>query len=127
VARREVTGELLAEVAESGITVVLSTHVVAELAGVGEHLLLLSHGRCVLEGDTDELLGQHARLTGPRADAPPVEGTVAQAQHTDRQSTFVVRTVLGADTPTAEPWRAAPVTLEDLVLAYLRQPKEGEA
>jgi ABC-2 type transport system ATP-binding protein len=127
VARREVTGELLAEVADSGITVVLSTHVVAELAGVGEHLVLLSHGRRVLDGDTDELLGQHARLTGPRADAPPVEGTVVQAQHADRQSTFLVRTVLGPGTPTAEPWRAQPVTLEDLVLAYLKQSKEAEA
>ena len=45
VARREVTGELLAEVADSDMTVVLSTHVVAELAGVGDHLLLLSQGR----------------------------------------------------------------------------------
>jgi ABC-2 type transport system ATP-binding protein len=120
VARRDVTGELLAEVADSGMSVVLSTHVVAELAGVGDHLLLLSQGRGKLDGDIEELLAQHARLTGPRADAPPVEGEIVQAQHTERQSTFVIRTLLGADTPLAEPWRAQPVTLEDLVLAYLK-------
>ncbi|MEY9927244.1 ABC-2 type transport system ATP-binding protein [Catenulispora sp. GP43] len=120
VARRDVTGELLAEVADSDMTVVLSTHVVAELAGVGDHLLLLSHGHGKLDGDIEELLAQHARLTGPRADAPPIEGEIVQTQHTERQSTFVVRTLLGPDTPVAEPWKAQPVTLEDLVLAYLK-------
>jgi len=120
VARRDVTGELLGEVADNDMTVVLSTHVVAELAGVGDHLLLLNHGRGKLDGDVEELLGQHARLTGPRADAPPVGGEVLQTQHTERQSTFVIRTLLGADTPVAEPWKAQPITLEDLVLAYLK-------
>jgi ABC-2 type transport system ATP-binding protein len=120
VARREVTGELLGEVADNDMTVVLSTHVVAELAGVGDHLLLVSQGRCRLDGDVEELLAQHTRLSGPRSDAPPVEGEVVQTQHTERQSTFLVRTLLGPDTPVAEPWRAQPVTLEDLVLAYLK-------
>ena len=50
---REVTGELLAEVAETGMTVMLSTHIVAELAGVGDHLLLLAAGRPVLAGDVE--------------------------------------------------------------------------
>ncbi|GAA2027211.1 ABC transporter ATP-binding protein [Catenulispora yoronensis] len=120
VARREVTGELLAEVADSDMTVVLSTHVVAELAGVGDHLLLLRQGRCALEGDVEELLSQHVRLVGPRADAPPVEGQVVQSTHTERQSAFVVRTLLGPETPVAAPWQAQPVTLEDLVLAHLK-------
>jgi ABC-2 type transport system ATP-binding protein len=121
VARRAVTGELLAEVADSGMTVVLSTHVVAELAGVGDHLLLLAHGRAVVDGDTEELLGQHVRLTGPRADRPPVDGAVVHEQHTASQSTFVVRTLLGPATAIgAEGWTGHPVGLEDLVLAYLR-------
>jgi ABC-2 type transport system ATP-binding protein len=126
VARREVTGELLAEVAESEMTVVLSTHVVAELAGVGDHLLLLNQGRCMVDGDVEELLGQHARFVGPRADAPPVEGTVVEAHHTDRQSTFFMRTLLGPETPVADSWKSQPVTLEDLVLAYLTTPRTRE-
>ncbi|GAB7185412.1 ABC transporter ATP-binding protein [Kitasatospora sp. Ki12] len=121
VARKAVTGELLGEVAETGMTVLLSTHVVAELAGVGDHLLLLSHGRNILDGDVEDLLGQHARLTGPRADRPPVEGEVVHETHTARQSTFLVRTLLGAATPLDTPgWTGHPVTLEDIVLGYLR-------
>ena len=124
-ARREVTGELLAEVAESDMTVILSTHVVAELAGVGDYLLLLGKGRSQLEGDVEELISQHTRLIGPRSDAPPVDGTVVQAVHNERQSTFLMRTLLGCDTPLAPPWQAQPVSLEELVLVYLKR-KKGE-
>ncbi|MGA5818018.1 ABC transporter ATP-binding protein [Kitasatospora sp. NPDC094028] len=121
VARKAVTGELLGEVAETGMTVLLSTHVVAELAGVGDHLLLLSHGRNLLDGDVDGLLDQHLRLTGPRAERPPVEGEIVHETHTARQSTYLCRTLLGPATPLEAPgWSAHPVTLEDIVLGYLR-------
>lgn len=124
VARSEVTGELLGEAADSGMTVMLSTHIVAELAGVGDHLVLLAAGRPVLTGDVDDLLDAHTRLTGPRADHPPGPGTVLAAQHTARQSTFVVRTTPGAPAPpvVAPGWTAGPLTLEELVLTHLRAP-----
>ena len=123
VARSEVTGELLAEVADSGMTVILSTHIVAELAGVGEHLLLLAAGRSVLCGDIEELLAGHIRLTGPRADLPPSPGTIVQAQHTGRQSTFIVKLPGTPVPPAVAPgWTSAPLTLEELTLAYLKTP-----
>ncbi|MET8622547.1 hypothetical protein ABZW30_02090 [Kitasatospora sp. NPDC004669] len=41
--------------------------------------------------------------------------------HTARQSTFTVRALLGAATPLEAPgWTGHPVTLEDIVLAYLK-------
>ena len=121
VARSEVTGELIAEVAESGMTVMLSTHIVAELAGVGEYLLLLAAGRPVLAGDIEELVASHVRLTGPRADLPPCPGGIVQAQHAERQSTFVVRLPVQQAPPMAAPgWSSAPMTFEELALAYLK-------
>jgi ABC-2 type transport system ATP-binding protein len=121
VARSEVTGELIAEVAESGMTVILSTHIVAELAGVGEYLLLLAAGRPVLAGDIEELVASHVRLTGPRADLPPCPGEIVQAQHAERQSTFIVRLPAQPAPPMAAPgWSSAPMTFEELALAYLK-------
>jgi ABC-2 type transport system ATP-binding protein len=121
VARTDVTGELLAEVAESGMTVMLSTHIVAELAGVGDYLLLLASGRPVVTGDVDELRTDHRRLTGPRADAPPCPGQILHAQHTERQSTFVVKLPTAPVPPAVAPgWRSEPLSLEDLVLTYLK-------
>ncbi|WP_345709983.1 ATP-binding cassette domain-containing protein [Kitasatospora paranensis] len=121
VARRAVTGELLAEVAETGMTVMLSTHVVAELDCVSDHLLLLSHGRTLLDSNVDDLLAHHVRVTGPRADRPPVEGQVVHATHTARQSTFIVRALLGPATAMDAPgWSGHPLATEDIVLAHLR-------
>jgi ABC-2 type transport system ATP-binding protein len=121
VARTEVTGELLAEVAESGMTVMLSTHIVAELAGVGDYLLLLAAGRPVLIGDVDELLAEHRRLTGPRADAPPCPGEVIQSQHTDRQSAFIIRLPSSPVPPVVAPgWQSHSLSLDELVLTYLK-------
>jgi ABC-2 type transport system ATP-binding protein len=121
VARTQVTGELMAETADSDMTVMLSTHIVAELSGVGDHLLLLDAGRPVLSGDVEELLACHVRFSGPRADRPPSPGAIVQAQHTDRQSSFVVRL---PDTPAAPAivapgWTARPVSLDQLILTYL--------
>jgi len=114
-ARREVVKELLAEVVDTDMTVLLSTHVVAELGGVADHLLLLADGRLVLSGDVDELLAAHRNYAGPRSEQPPVSGEVVHASHVGSQSTFLVR----AAEPVTEPWTARPATLEDLVLATL--------
>ncbi|MEU1838179.1 ABC transporter ATP-binding protein [Micromonospora chersina] len=122
VARTEVTGELMAETADSDMTVMLSTHIIAELSGVGDHLLLLDAGRPVLTGDVEDLLDSHVRLTGPRADQPPGPGAIVQAQHTDRQSTFILRQPTPPTTHAvvAPGWTARPVTLDELILTYLR-------
>jgi ABC-2 type transport system ATP-binding protein len=121
-ARTEVTGELMAETADSDMTVMLSTHIVAELSGVGDHLLLLDAGRPVLTGDVEELLAGHLRFTGPRADRPPTPGTILQAQHAERQSSFVVRLPgAGVAPPVVAPgWTAQPISLEQLILIHLR-------
>ena len=122
VARTEVTGELMAEAADGDMTVMLSTHIVAELSGVGDYLLLLDVGRPVLSGETEQLLAGHVRFSGPRADRPPSPGTIVEAQHTDRQSTFLVRLPEAPATPAivAPGWTAQPVALDQLVLAYLK-------
>jgi len=122
VARTDVTGELMAEAADTDMTIMLSTHIIAELSGVGDHLLLLDSGRPLLTGDVDELLDRHVRLSGPRADQPPGPGTVVQAQHTDRQSTFVLRRPAEptAHAVVAPGWTAQPLTLDELILTYLK-------
>jgi len=124
-ARTEVMRELLAEVAESGTTVMLSTHIVTELAGVADHLLLLAHGKLLVGGDLDDLLAAHAMVVGPRADQPPVAGEVLWAKHLDNQSVFLVK-VSSAPVVSA-PWVVRPVSLEDYVLAQLSVTRKGES
>jgi ABC-2 type transport system ATP-binding protein len=117
-ARREFLQGLMEAVAGEGLTVVLSSHIVAELERVCDHLVILASGGVQLEGPIEELLASHRLLTGPRRDAPAVARieTVVQATHTERQTTLLVRT----DRPLADPsWQVAEVGLEEVVLAYL--------
>ncbi|WP_307867746.1 ABC transporter ATP-binding protein [Umezawaea beigongshangensis] len=126
-ARREVMSELLVEVGESGMTVLLSTHVVAELSGVADHLLLLAHGRLLVGGDLDDLLAGHVHVVGPRAEKPPCEGTVVEARHRPHQSSFLLRMPAGASGAPVltAPWITRPVMLEDFVLANLAATRRG--
>ncbi|GAA3434463.1 ABC transporter ATP-binding protein [Kutzneria kofuensis] len=114
-ARRDVVNELLTEVADTGMTMLMSTHVVAELSGVADHLLLLADGALLMSGDVDDLLAEHRVYTGPRSLQPPVPGEVVQASHAGGQSTFL----LCGDVAVDEPWTVRPATLEELVLAKL--------
>ncbi|HXY70900.1 MAG TPA: ABC transporter ATP-binding protein [Actinomycetota bacterium] len=119
-ARREFLQDLMESVAEHGLTVVLSSHLVADLERVCDYLIVLAAARVQLTGIVDDLLASHHRLTGPRRDPRrlPSDEEIIQASHTDRQSTFLVRT----DAPILDPaWTVEHVGLEDLVLAYMGQ------
>ncbi len=122
-ARREFLQVLMGAVAEGGVTVLFSSHVVHELERVCDHLVVLDNGRVTLSGDIDTLLAEHRLLVGPRT-ATDLDrtGAVVEAVHSDRHTTLLVRD--GGAIPAAPGWQGQPVALEDLVLAYLRRPSE---
>jgi ABC-2 type transport system ATP-binding protein len=124
-ARRHVTMELLAEVADTRVSVLMSTHVVAELDGVADYLLLLAGGRLVLDGDVDELVAEHTYYVGPRAAAPPDPWPVIRESHLGTQSSFLVRLPKGAIVPPpAGPWTTRSASFEDIIMAYLSKHNE---
>jgi ABC-type sulfate/molybdate transport systems ATPase subunit len=117
-ARRHFLGTLADAVAAGGLTVVLSSHLVADIERVCDHLILLSASRVQLCGDIDAALAEHRVLIGPRKDTTAIERnhTVVQTERTARQTTMLVR----LNGPVADPdWEAADVSLEDMVLAYM--------
>jgi len=123
-ARRDFLATLMEVVAMQQVSVVLSSHLIADLERVCDYLVVLMAGQVALIGDVDELLSSHVRITGPRRDARdlPSGQTVIEASHVDRQSTFIVRT----DGPLLDPsWTVTRLTLDDLVLAYMRQARDG--
>jgi ABC-2 type transport system ATP-binding protein len=119
-ARREFLQDLMEAVAEQELSVILSSHLVADLERVCDHLIVLAEARVLLAGDVDELQAGHHRLIGARRDPASLPGGqhVIQASHTDRQSTMIVRT----GGPVLDPaWTVEQLSLEDLVLAYMSQ------
>jgi ABC-2 type transport system ATP-binding protein len=119
-ARREFLQGLMETVAEHGVSVVMSSHLVADLERVCDHLIVLVASRVRVSGDVDDLLAAHRRVIGPRRDPAtlPAAQHVIESSHTDRQSTLLLRT----DGPIHDPaWTVEQVSLEDLVLAYMGQ------
>ena len=117
-ARREFLNALMEAVSETGVTVILSSHIVAELERVCDHLVILAQARAELAGPIDEIVAGHRLLTGPRTDAVAVARMhdVIRERHTERQTTLLVRAdghVYDAD------WELHEVDLEEIVLAYL--------
>ena len=123
-ARREFLGTVMEAVAETGMSVILSSHIVADLERVCDHLVILSHARPLLDGPLDELVASHRLLTGPRTDAATVARVhaVIHESHTDRQSSLLVR-ANGHVYDTC--WEQHEVGLEDVVLAYLGRRHES--
>jgi ABC-2 type transport system ATP-binding protein len=118
-ARREFLQTLMEAVAEYDLSVLLSSHVISDLERVCDHLVVLVDSEVRVEGEVEQLLATHHRLAGPRHDVLPADQEVVSAHHTERQSTFVVRT----DGPVLDPsWTVTGLTLEDLVLAYMERP-----
>jgi ABC-2 type transport system ATP-binding protein len=117
-ARREFLQGLMEAVAGQRLSVVLSSHLVADLERVCDYLAVLVASRVRVAGEVSDLLASHHRLSGPRRDPGtlPAGQEVITESHTDKQSSLLVRT----DGPVLDPaWAVKPVSLEDLVLAYM--------
>jgi ABC-2 type transport system ATP-binding protein len=124
VARHDFMALVLTAMVDDGVSVVLSSHVLAELERVADYLVLLSHGRVQMTGEVEDLLATHRMLTGPAAEADRyTERPVVHAGRAEAQAHLLVRA--GVDDPVPPGWEAHPVSLEELALAYLREPGAG--
>jgi ABC-2 type transport system ATP-binding protein len=117
-ARREFLQSLMEAVADGGLTVVLSSHILADLERVCDHLVLLHSGGIELCGPIEGIVAAHRVLTGPRTDPAGVARVhqVIRESHSERQTTLLVRAnghVYDAC------WQVDDVDLEEIVLAYL--------
>jgi ABC-2 type transport system ATP-binding protein len=122
-ARHDFMASLMAAVAEDGLSVVLSSHVIADLERVADYLIVLSRGQVQVAGEVEQLLACHSTLTGPAAAADDVAKRLAlvYARRAGTVAHLLVRNKTAAE-PAPPGWEAHQVGLEELVLAYLREP-----
>lgn len=118
VARGEIMAMLMAEAAERGTSIVLSSHVLAELEQTYDWVLLLREGRIELSEDADSLRESHAMLTGHADQSDTLAGrhTVVHRRASGRQMTALVR----QRGPLHGEWHVERPTLEDVLTGYLQ-------
>ncbi|SRR6266536_367958 len=121
-ARHDFMSTLMEAVAEDGVSVIFSSHVLSELERVCDHLVLLSRGSVQIAGTVDDLLATHRVFTGPveQADAVAAALPVVHERRAGRQASLLVRTTKHPAVPAG--WQDDPTNLEELVLSYLRSP-----
>jgi len=125
-AGREFLQLLMDGVAETTATVVIASHVVADIERVCDHIVLLTGGGVRLEGDVEQLLDSHRILMGPRRPLGSIRGvrSVVRERHSGRQLTLLVR----SDGPIVDPsWTVERVGLEELLLAYMAPERMPES
>jgi ABC-2 type transport system ATP-binding protein len=117
-AGREFLQLLMDGVAETGATVVVASHVVADIERVCDHIVLLVDGRVRLAGDVEDLLASHRLLTGARRPLGTIRGVreIVRSRYSGRQMTLLVRQQ-GEVADTS--WSVGPIALEELLLAYM--------
>jgi ABC-2 type transport system ATP-binding protein len=67
VARQVFYDRLLASYAEHPSTVLLSTHLIDEVADLLEHVVMIDHGRILLDAAADDIRGSATTVSGPIA------------------------------------------------------------
>jgi ABC-2 type transport system ATP-binding protein len=117
-ARRDFLGTLTAAVAGDDLTVLLSSHLLADLERVSDHLVLLAGGRLALCADIDEILAAHKVLSAPPRDVAALARyhQIVHVDRTPRQVSVIARLGTG---PIEDGWLVEDAGLEEIVLAYL--------
>ena len=122
-ARFDFMDTVITAASQDGLSVVLSSHVLAELERVAGHLILLSHGRLQVARNVQNLLDGHQVRSGPAGQAAKLAGQlpVVHAATDDDQA----RLLVGSGDRVSElpeGWHEQPASLEEMVLGYLREP-----
>jgi ABC-2 type transport system ATP-binding protein len=127
IARQDFLAAVMTAMTDDGVSVLLSSHQVAELERVADFLIVLSRARLQVAGEVDDLVADHRLLTGPTAEADDCASRLAvvQTRRGEAQTHLLVRTS-GAAGPVPPGWEAHQVSLEEIVMAYLRAPGVSE-
>jgi ABC-2 type transport system ATP-binding protein len=123
-ARQNFLAALAEAAAGGGLTIVLSSHLIADIERTCDHLILLAESQVQLCGDIEALLAQHRILTGPRKDTTAIAATqtVVREDTTPRQTTLLVK----LNGPVIDPaWAVDEPNLEEIVLGYMRAGQAG--
>ncbi|MEU4243941.1 ABC transporter ATP-binding protein [Actinoplanes sp. NPDC026619] len=125
-ARHQFLQNLMEFVSELAVTVVLSSHILADLERVCDYLILLAGSRVQLAGNVDVIINEHYRLFGSVSDLQnlPAEFEVIRAERTGSRSSVVVRQT-GARSVAALFPQAERLDLEEMILAYMVRANEG--
>lgn len=121
VARQTFYDRLLADFAEHPRTIILSSHLIDEVANLIEHVIAIDEGRIIIDEETDELRGRAVNVVGDAATVD-VWAEGREVLHRDALGRVASVTVLGALSDaeraalSADGLDLTPVSLQQLIV-----------
>ena len=120
IARQNFYDRLLADYAAHPRTVILSTHLIDEVAALLEHVLVIDAGRIIIDSPVDALRAHAATIAGPAEAVERIVGAL-DVIHRERLGGFVSATVTGINEQVSRDATAAglevrPVSLQQLII-----------
>jgi ABC-2 type transport system ATP-binding protein len=109
--------------ANGELTVVMSSHLLADLERVCDHIIILASGETQLCADIDSVLKSHKLLVGKRQEVADNDSyTIIQKTEAAKETTMLVRL---KDSKFRDPhWHIRDVDIEEIVLAYMGQKRD---
>ena len=120
-ARHDFMGAVMTAMVDDGVSVVLSSHMLAELERVADYLVLLARGRVRLAGTVEDLLAAHRLVTVPADASSRALGWEVVERSAAGSMTHQLIRLPSVGSPLPPGWQARPVGIEELTLAYLRE------
>ena len=122
VMRRQVWSLILADVAEHGTTVLISSHNLRELEDICDHVGIMDHGKMLLEKSLADMQGNTVKLQ--LVGQPPEGLEILHESHSGRLGTYIIRGTAEAvsETVTASSpayFDVLPLSLEEIFIYEL--------
>lgn len=128
VARQLFYDRLLEDYAEHPRTVILSTHLIDEVANLLEHVLVIDRGRILVDESADELRGRATALVGPASalDTFVAGRDVLQRDRIGGLASVTVAGLTGEEKKAASAagLELAPVSLQQLIVRMTNAPEK---
>jgi ABC-2 type transport system ATP-binding protein len=120
VARHDFMATVMTAMADDGVSVVLSSHMLAELERITDYLVLIANGRVRIHDTVENLLATHRLVSAPDPERVNAGCEVIESTTAGMQTHRLVR-LRETDTTLPIDSESRPVGLEELALAYLRE------
>ena len=124
--RRSIYQKLLEKFAENECTIILSTHIIEEVSGIVEEIIILHEGRVMRQESVEHLLASHYLITGPEAE---VNAYVADKKvvHSRRFGSLLIATIEGAPEAHSDKLTVARPELQDLFIELTSDDERSQA
>lgn len=123
--RRSIYRKLLEKYSENGCTVILSTHIIEEVSGIVEEIIIIHDGKVLRHAAVEELLAGHYLITGAEEEvqAYSKDKTVIR---THRFGGVLTATIEGEPGPHSDRLTVARPELQDLFIELTTDPERRE-